>query len=53
MYSKSMRFYLKITQFLEKVAKTVAEQKGQFESPNHLHQTTFVNLKKGLKTVYL
>jgi len=53
MYPKSMWFYLKITQFLEKVAKTVAEQKCQFESPNHLHQTTFVNLKKGLKTVYL
>jgi hypothetical protein len=38
---------------LEKVAKTVAKQEGQFESTNHVHQTTFVNLKKGLKTVYL
>jgi hypothetical protein len=48
------RFGKKIAQFFKKVAQTVSKprpkgqnifNKSQFESPKHLHQTTFETLK--------
>ncbi len=55
------RKFEKTNHFLKKVAQTVSKakrgqsvyNKAQFESPEHLHQTTFGNLKYLQQTMFL